>query len=75
MVDELECFVSNEHLLHLLGESGHDRVAIAIHRESFLDGELRRLALREEEVGLVVPDCSAAERANRAGSCECEEVG
>ena len=52
LLDELERLVSNEHLLHLLGESWHDRVAIAIHRESFLDGELCRLALREEEVGL-----------------------
>ena len=46
LLDELECFVSNEHLLHLLGESRHDRVAIAIHR---------RLALGEEEVGLGGP--------------------
>jgi len=30
-------------------------VAIAIHRESFLDGELSRLALGEEEVGLGGP--------------------
>ncbi len=45
----------NEHLLHFLGESWHDRVAIADHRESFLDGELCRLALREEEVGLGSP--------------------
>ena len=52
LFDELECFVSNEHRLHLLGESWHDRVAIAIHRESFLDGKLSRLALGEEEVGL-----------------------
>jgi hypothetical protein len=37
LLDELECLVSNEHLFHLLGESGHDRVAIANHRESFLD--------------------------------------
>ena len=42
LLDELECFVSNEHPFHLLGESWHDRVAIAIHRESFLDGELCR---------------------------------
>ena len=41
LLDELECFVSNEHLLHLLGESWHDRVAKAIHRE--------------EEVGLGSP--------------------
>ncbi len=27
MLDELEWLVSNEHLLHLLGESLHDRVA------------------------------------------------
>ena len=40
LLDELECLVSNEHLLHLLGESWHDRVAIVDHRESFLDGEL-----------------------------------
>ena len=52
MLDELECLVGNEHLLHLLGESGHDRVAIAEHRESFLDGEFCRLDLGEEEVGL-----------------------
>ena len=45
LLDELECLVSNEHLLHLLGESWHDRVAIAIHRESFLDGELCRLGV------------------------------
>ena len=52
MLYEVECLVSNEHLLYLFGESGHDRVAIADHRESFFDGELCRLALREEEVGL-----------------------
>jgi hypothetical protein len=52
LLDELECLVSNEHLLHLLGESWHDRVAIVDHRESFLDGEFCRLALGEEEVRL-----------------------
>jgi hypothetical protein len=51
----VECFVSNEHLLHLLGESRHDRVAVAIHRESFLDGKLSSLALGEEEAGLGDP--------------------
>jgi hypothetical protein len=50
LLDELERFASNEHLLHLLGESWHDCVAIAFHRESFLDGELYRLVLGEEEV-------------------------
>jgi hypothetical protein len=28
LVDELECSVSNEHLLHLFGDSEHDRVAM-----------------------------------------------
>ena len=42
LFDQLECFVSSEHLLHLL-------------RESFLDGDLCRLALREEEMGLGSP--------------------
>jgi hypothetical protein len=37
LFDELECLVSNEHLLHLLGDGWHDCVAIAFHRESFLD--------------------------------------
>ena len=55
MLYEVECLVSNEHLFHLFGESGHDRVAIADHRESFFYGELCRLALREEEVGLCSP--------------------
>ena len=55
MLDELEYLVSNEHLLHLLGDSEHDRVAIADHRESFLDEELCRLALGDEEVRLSSP--------------------
>ena len=25
LLDQLECFVSSKHLLHLLGKSGHDR--------------------------------------------------
>jgi hypothetical protein len=53
LVDELECFVSNEHLLHLFGDSEHDRVAIADHRESFFDGELCRLALRIQRRGRI----------------------
>ena len=58
LVDELECFVSNEHLLHLFGDSEHDRVA--------MENSVVWLSDRKRWDS-VVPDCSSAERANRAG--------
>ena len=67
LLNELECFVNSEHLLHLLGESRYDRVAIAIHRESFLmENSVVWLSERKRWDSLV-PDCSAAVRVNRAG--------
>jgi hypothetical protein len=58
LVDELECSVSNEHLLHLFGDSEHDRVA--------MENSVVWLSDRKRWDS-VVPDCSSAERANRAG--------
>ena len=48
-VNELQRLVSNEHLFHLFVDGRSNGVAVARHCKSFLDGELRLLALGDEQ--------------------------